>query len=132
MRKLGLYVAERPSGVMDDSLVAELRRSLTIAPVASSSRGQPGPVRIGFRGHDAPTAARVANHLAERFVQEVAQSRRASSGAAAQFLSTRAVLARQGLDQREAALRDFRIRYAEELPEQSDGSSPCFRVRLVN
>ena len=135
IRKLRLCAEHGQNRAREDSLTAQMRQNLAITPVDSASRGRLGPFRVAFRWSDAETVARVANHVAWRFVEETSQARRYGSGAATQFLSTQAVSAKRELERREAALREFRLRYAEELPEQSEAlraAARRLRAELVS
>jgi uncharacterized protein involved in exopolysaccharide biosynthesis len=120
IRRLNLYAGQRRAGVNEDSLAQHLRRSVAIVPADSRAGGRPGPIRITSQAPDADTAARVANHLAWRFIEETSQARRSSSGVATQFLSAHAASSKRELGLRETALREFRRRNSEELPEQAE------------
>lgn len=117
IRALYLYPDRRLTGAADESLLAEFRRSVSFEREASSHEPS-GPIRIAVEYQDAATAARVANHLAVRFIEEVTSARRMAYTAASRFLATHVASAKRELELREAALRQFRLLNSEELPEQ--------------
>ena len=118
--KFNLYAGLRKDGANEDSLVTEMRKALRITPVDLGVRGRWGPFRVTFQGTDPRTAAQVANHVAWRFVEEASQARRSSAVAATRFLSSQVASARKSLEEQEAAIREFKLRYSEELPEQAE------------
>lgn len=118
--ELSLFAKERQAGASQESLVGRLRKDLSILPEGPASRSGAGSFRVTYRGTDPQAAARVANRVAALFVEEANRARSSSSVAAAQFLSAQVASARKALEEREAALREFRLRYHGELPEQEE------------
>lgn len=120
VRALNPYPDRLRTGASDDSLLAQVRAAASISLPGASALGSSGPIRISFRHPEPETAARVANHLAVRFIEEITSARRKTHAAATRFLASHVASARRELELREAALREFRLRNASELPEQAE------------
>ncbi|MBM3744291.1 MAG: hypothetical protein FJW34_00665 [Acidobacteria bacterium] len=120
IEQLGLRAAEREAGIAASALAAEMRQSIAIQPVVPGAYGRSGLFRVAFKASDPRTAARVANHLAGSFAEEVSAARHSSSLAATGFYSSQVRSAQSNLERLETALRDFRVRHSAELPEQAE------------
>jgi succinoglycan biosynthesis transport protein ExoP len=73
---------------------------------------------IEFEHRDPKMAMLVADRLTSLFMDEVAGARQQQVSAAYQFIEQQLQDARQQLEQKEAALRDYKERYMGQLPEQ--------------
>jgi uncharacterized protein involved in exopolysaccharide biosynthesis len=120
IEQLRLYANERKVGIAASALAAEMRRSITIQAVVPGASGKLGPFRVAFSSSDPGTAARVANHLARKFMEEISAARHATRLPAADFYSSQLRSAKSHLEKWETALRDFRVRHAAELPEHAE------------
>ena len=118
--ELNLYADQRQAGATKEALIEELRKELTIVPVDPPQRSGAGGFRVICQGRDPNVVARAANRVAVMFVEEIAGTRRSSSLAAAAFFGDQTADARRILEEREGALREFRLRYNGELPEQEE------------
>jgi polysaccharide chain length determinant protein (PEP-CTERM system associated) len=123
IRRLNLYPESRAT-VPIEALVARLRREiqLDVKGVESQMTGRASTIAftISYGGRDPETVARVANELANMYVQENTSLRAGQASQTAQFLKTQLADARRELDGYEQRQNEFRLSHIGELPQQVD------------
>jgi polysaccharide chain length determinant protein (PEP-CTERM system associated) len=100
-----------------DGLVLEMRRDIKIDLIS----GRPGELSAFKISYSAPSpllAQQVTNELSSLFIGENMQNRQRSSESTTEFLGNQMEDARKSLSQQEERLRDFKLKYLGELPEQ--------------
>ncbi len=107
-----LYTTERTKLPMED-VVIMMRENIGILP---SREGD--TFRISFSGKNPTQVARVTNALAARFIEEnlIYREERASDTSA--YIEDELRMAKEMLDQREELMRDFKLEYYNEMPDQ--------------
>src|SRR5580765_3769453 len=112
IQRLNLYPDQRPN-VPIEALVARLRREieLDIKGVESQMTGRTSMISftISYVGRDPETVARVANTLAQMYVQENTSLRAGQAVKTASFLKTQLDEARHELDAYDQRQNDFKL-----------------------
>ncbi len=108
----GLYEEEREYLPMQD-VVESMRKKIGINP---SRRGD--TFNISFKGGDPNIVARVTNSLAARFVEENLKYRQERATETSNYAQDELDMAKEMLDKKEAILRDYKLKYYNEMPEQ--------------
>lgn len=106
-----------------EALVARMRKDIEIQPVVAPD--QPGGLasfRISYLASSPRLAQRVVNELAALFIEDNLQARAAESAGTTDFLQTQLEQARQQMNQQEAALQAYKVRYLGQLPEQQQSN----------
>ena len=115
--RLGLY-ADLRSVVPIDALVERLRREaiLSLQSVEQSTgRTETIAFTLSYSGRDPEMVARVANTLAEFYVEGNSQSRERQATETAEFLQAQLADVKRELDEQERLTNDFKSRHATEL-----------------
>ena len=115
--RLGLY-ADLRGVVPIDALVERLRREaiLSLQGVEQSTgRTETIAFTLSYSGRDPDLVARVANTLAEFYVQGNTQSRERQATETAEFLQARLADVKRELDEQERLTNEFKARHATEL-----------------
>jgi succinoglycan biosynthesis transport protein ExoP len=102
-----------------DELVDKMRTDIRIELVEAPRRqDELTAFRISFLYSSARVAQQVTNELTSLFIDENLQSRGQQSVGTTSFLENQLEQARQDLSQQEQHLREYKIRFIGELPEQ--------------
>ena len=121
----GLYSKER-NRLAPEQLVELMRRNIDIEPMGKASpQGQGKEVsafRISFTGDDASVAQQVTSRLTSMFIEENLKSREQQSVGTTHFLKDKLETAHAELLERGQKLRDFKMQYLGELPEEQQGN----------
>lgn len=107
-----LYVKSRQSMPMQD-IVENMRGNISIKP---SKKGE--IFSITFQLGDPNVVARVTNALAARFVEENLKYRQERATETSSYTQNELDMAKETLDKKEAILRDYKLSYYNEMPEQ--------------
>ena len=120
--EFGLYRKER-NRLVPEQLVELMRRNIEIEPVGKDTQGRlVNAFRISFTGDDAGVAQQVTGRLTSMFIEENLKSREEQAAGTTHFLQDQLETAHTELTQREQQLRDFKMRYLGELPEEQQGN----------
>lgn len=117
-----LYRKERAARFEEEIL--ELMRkdiSITVEEDGLGRSGRSarlGAFRIGYQGEDAALVAQVANRLANLYVEENLKTREGQAEGTSEFIDTQLTEAKKRLDDLEATVSVFKVKYNGELPEQ--------------
>lgn len=112
----GLYKEARQRLPMQD-VVENMRRKVNIKP---SRRGD--TFSISFKGGDPKVVARVTNALSARFVEENLKYRQERATETSSYTQNELDMAKETLDKKEAILRDYKLKYYNEMPEQREAN----------
>ena len=120
--EFGLYSKDR-SRLAPEQLVELMRHNIDIEPIGKDSQGKEvNAFRISFTGDDASVAQQVTSRLTSMFIEENVKSREEQSAGTTHFLQAQLETAHTELTERGQKLRDFKMQYLGELPEEQQGN----------
>ncbi len=114
--ELNLYEKERKT-LSHEEVVALMQKDIKIELPNSQQRGSFG---ITYRGLDPNVVAMVANRLASQFIEENLKLREQQAVGTTEFLTTELSAAKIKLDHMETAIKNYKMRFMGELPEQRE------------
>ncbi len=120
--KFSLYAKERKH-MVPEQLVDLMRANIKIEP----SQNVPGSrelntFNISFTSGDPLSAQEVTKELTSIFINENNESREEQSTGTTKFLAEQLQVAEADLKQQESRVRDFKMTYLGELPEEQQGN----------
>src|SRR6476661_4369682 len=115
--ELDLYPTKK-THVNPDELVEMARRDISIEPL--KNRGN--AFKISFVAGSAKLAQQVTSRLTTLFIQQNLKTRADQAATTTSFLQEQLEVAKNKLQAQEERLRDFKLRYLGELPEQQQGN----------
>jgi polysaccharide chain length determinant protein (PEP-CTERM system associated) len=120
--EFGLYPQERKHWA-PDQLAGLMRSNITVEPTEKTTDPKGlNAFRISFAGSDPNSARAVTNRLTTLFIQENNADREEQSTGTTMFLADQLEAAASDLKQQEARVRDFKMTFLGELPEQQQGN----------
>lgn len=120
--EFGLYPKNRKRLAPED-LVELIRSDITIQPTSKGTDPKDlNSFTISFTSTDPHMAQEVTSRLTTLFTQEYLKSREEQSTGTTNFLDEQLQAAAADLKQQESRLRDFKMHYLGELPEQQQGN----------
>lgn len=121
IKQFNLYRRERTRGSLDDA-VDKMRADITIQvvqPAATSGRDdQPTTFKVSYSSESARSAQEVNSELTSLFIEKTLETRAQQSASTTTFLQNELEAARKDLAQQEEQLRQYKMRYLGELPQQ--------------
>ena len=99
-------------------LVDKLRHDLNIGLERGLSLGRPGAFRISYDAPNPVTAAGVVNDVCNLFVTQNSKTRERRAEGTSEFIVNQLVQAKKSLDEQEAQLSQYKLKWAGELPQQ--------------
>lgn len=118
----GLYKKQRERMTMD--VIVDMMRSHIIVKLVQTP-GQAGGVtgfRIMFAGENARMTQRITNELTSLFIDQSLRERTRQSASTTQFLENELGQAQKDLSVQEQRLREYKMQFIGELPEQQQGN----------
>lgn len=120
--ELGLHAEERDR-LKPEQLIERVRRDLKVQPVERMlGRGEVNAFKIAFTAHTPQLAYAVAKRLTTLFIEQNLRTREDQALTTTAFLQEQLGVARKQMDAQEQRLRDFKLQYLGELPEQQQGT----------
>jgi polysaccharide biosynthesis transport protein len=120
--EFGLYPKERKH-MVPERLADLMRSNIKIEPLEKASDSKNlNAFKISFTGDGAQTAQKVTNRLTTLFINENNESREEQSAGTTNFLADQLEVAAADLKQQESRVRDFKMSFLGELPEQQQGN----------
>ncbi len=113
---LNLYPELRKNQPMED-VVDTMRREIKIEP---SKQGD--IFKITFSYSVAEKVAKVTNSLAAKFIEENLKYREERATETSSYTSDELLMAKETMDRKENAMRDYKLSHYNEMPEQRDGN----------
>jgi protein tyrosine kinase modulator len=118
----GLYPNERSRMAIDD-VIDRMRKAVEVVLVPTPGRqGEVTGFRIAYSADRPATAQRITNELVSQFIDESLSLRAQQSENTTQFFESELNDARHQLEQQEETMREYKLRFLGELPEQEQGS----------
>ncbi|MGH9775402.1 MAG: GumC family protein [Candidatus Acidiferrales bacterium] len=99
-----------------EQTIEYMRQAITIEVKHAAGTG-PGSFTITYQGHDPVVVAQVANELAGQFIDWNVQSSEQVAETTTEFLGEQLGTAKQGLEQQEQMVRDFKMQHLGQMPE---------------
>jgi len=112
IKDLDLFKQMRTKVSMED-VVDMMREKIAITP---SERGD--TFRISYRGGDPKKVVKVTNALAAKFIEENLKYREERATETSAYTKEELQMAKIVLDKKEAVMRDYKMKYYNEMPEQ--------------
>ncbi len=112
IKKYGLYQETLQQLPLED--VIDIMRSKHIE--IKVDRGD--TFKVSYQGSDPRTVMRVANELAAKFVEENLRYREERATETTAYIKDELAMAKKALQEKEAAMRDYKLKYYNEMPEQ--------------
>jgi polysaccharide chain length determinant protein (PEP-CTERM system associated) len=120
IEELNLYPTLRKKRAREEVLEA-MRHDITIGLERGWSANRPGAFRVSYRAFSPKVAAQVANKVGDFFSTENLREREQEANGTSQFLESQLEAAKTNLQEQEGKLREFKVTYNGELPEQEIG-----------
>lgn len=111
---LDLYSAARKRLPMED-VVDLMRKDIKIEPLPQGDIFQ-----IKYSGSEPDKVMKVTNSLAAKFIEENLKFREERASETSSYTSDELAMAKEVMDQKEATMRDYKLKYYNELPEQRE------------
>jgi polysaccharide biosynthesis transport protein len=118
--EVGLYQKQKDH-LAPEELVSNMLKDIEIQPLDKRQEDF-NSFRISFSARDPRTAQRVTSTLTSLFIEENLRSREEQATTATNFLHEQVEAKRKEMEQHEQRLRDFKMQYLGELPEQQQGN----------
>lgn len=115
VQEFDLYQESRRTSIMED-IVERMRRDIEVQVVRGDA------FRVSYVSHDPRTAARVADRLANAFIDESMSDRTSAAETATTFLDTQLQDVARRLDESERKLAEYKLRNAGQLPTERDSN----------
>jgi polysaccharide biosynthesis transport protein len=112
IRSHELYPGRRQRMPIED-VVEAMRRNIQIEPKRGADIFQ-----VSFTGDEPRQVMRVANALASKFIEENIRFREQRVTGTLAYIKDELAIAQASLDKQEESMRDYKLRYYNELPEQ--------------
>lgn len=119
--ELGLYAEQE--GLRSDELIELIRRDLTVEPLDRLlSKGDVYAFRVSFVAKTPELAFRVTQKLTDLFIAQNLKTRADQAQTTSAFLQEQIEATKHDLLGLEQRLRDYKMHYLGELPEQQQGN----------
>lgn len=119
---LDLYPEARKQLPIDD-VIEIMRKNIVIIPAREGD-----VFTASFSGTNPDDVLKVTNDLAAKFIEENLKYRQERASETSSYTSDELDMARKVMDQKENAMRDYKLKYYYEMPEQRDSNV----VRLIS
>jgi succinoglycan biosynthesis transport protein ExoP len=120
IQSLNLYPKLRRTRTQEEVIEA-MRKDISIGLERGWSANRPGAFRVSYKALTAKTAAEVANRIGNFFITENLREREQEANGTSEFLDSQLEDAKRNLQEQEGKLREFKMSYNGELPEQEAG-----------
>jgi polysaccharide chain length determinant protein (PEP-CTERM system associated) len=123
IKQFNLYPRERARMTTDE--VIELMRkdiSIELAQTSEKSEDQPAMFHIGYSAEGPRVAQQVNSELTSLFIEKSLEARAQQSASTTSFLQSQLEAARSDLAQQEERLRQYKMKYLGELPQQEQSN----------
>lgn len=121
IKQFNLYPKDRARKTMDE-IVDRMRGDISIQLAPSTARDESTAFRIYFSAENPHIAQQVNNELTSLFIEKSLESRAQQSMSTTNFLQSQLDQARKDLEAQEEELRQYKMRYLGELPQQEQSN----------
>ena len=119
--ELGLY-PEQKKRLAPEQLIELMRENFSIEPFAKPGQGVANTFQISFTASSPQLAQQVTSRLTTLFIEQNLKTRSEQATTTTTFLREQLELTKSKLTSQEERLRDFKMQYLGELPEQQQGN----------
>lgn len=120
VKQFGLYHERLQKMPMED--VVDLMRKNDISiDVGSKDKGD--VFKVSYAGGDPKKVAQVANAIAARFIEENLRYREERASETSAYVGDELELSKKNLDKKEEIMRDYKLKFYNEMPQQFDANS---------
>jgi polysaccharide chain length determinant protein (PEP-CTERM system associated) len=116
IKQFNLYGVERNKLPVED-VIDLMRNKITIKPSSSGDT-----FIISFEGSVPGEVVKVANSLAAKFIEENIKYREERATETSSYTNSELQMAKVVLNKREDAMREYKLKYYNEMPEQREGN----------
>jgi polysaccharide chain length determinant protein (PEP-CTERM system associated) len=109
---LNLYPEARKKLPIED-VIESMRKKIDIRPMRKGDI-----FTVSFSGTLPGSVVKVANGIAAKFIEENLKYRQERASETSSYTSDELEMAKKGMDQKENAMRDYKLKYYYEMPEQ--------------
>jgi protein tyrosine kinase modulator len=122
IEEFGLYPNKRRR-LAPEQLIGLMLKNIEIEPLdVSPQRRDFNSLRIAFSSDDPHQAQEVTSRLTSIFIEQSLKTREDQATTTTRFLQEQLAISKKKLEDQEARLRDFKMQYLGELPEQQQGN----------
>ena len=112
IKQFDMYTSERSSLPMED-VVNMMRSRIDISPDRSGDI-----FRVIFEGGNPRQVMLVTNALAAKIIEENLRVREERASETSAYVTDELTMAKEALDKKEAVMRDYKLKYYNEMPDQ--------------
>lgn len=112
IKQFKLYQGLQQTMPMEDVVALMREQHVTI------KMEQGDTLRVAYQGADPKTVTLVANALSSKFIEENLRVREARATETSEYIKDELRMAKEVLDKKEGLMRDYKLQYYNELPEQ--------------
>jgi len=120
VKQFNLYGGMLKKLPMED-VVDQMRKNDISIQVGSKDKGD--VFRVSYAGSDPKKVAQVANALAARFIEENLRYREERATETSAYVGDELELSKKNLDKKEEVMRDYKLKYYNEMPQQFEANS---------
>ena len=115
---LGLYKDLRETKTPEEIIDRMRDSDLTIKPERGLSGDRGGAFRITYQGKDPNVVAKVVMRIADLYIRENTVKREERAVGTSEFIDQQLKKSKESLDQQEATLSQYKLKWTGELPQQ--------------
>ncbi len=119
IQKFDLYPEERKTRSQDE-IIQRMRDDIGISIESRWRKDRPGAFRISYIGSIPTVVSQVANYISSLFIDENIRTRESQAEGTSQFLEDQLAQAKARLEEQEAKLSEYKMKYNGELPQQEN------------
>jgi len=119
--ELGLYPKQKET-LAPEELIELMRKKLSIESLGKPGQSASNTFQISFTAADPQVAHQVTSRLATLFIEQNLKTRSEQATTTTTFLHEQLEITKNKLAAQEERLRDFKMQYLGELPEQQQGN----------
>ncbi|MCL2789700.1 MAG: hypothetical protein FWD79_03565 [Desulfobulbus sp.] len=116
IQQFSLYEEARKKLLLED-VIEMLRNNITIQP-----SGKGDIFSVSFQGEDPKKVTKVTNQLASLFIEENLKYREERAAETSKYTQSELASSKKVLDAKEQQMRDYKLQYFNEMPEQRPGN----------
>ncbi len=113
IKDFNLYPEMREDVPLED-VIDSMHKVIAISPTKGDI------FQVSFSGGDPRKVLRVTNALASKFIEENLRYREDRASETSSYIANELQLSKRSLDKKERAMRDYKLKYYNELPEQRE------------